>query len=80
MTRHGTHMQVIFRVEVAKLHPAEELAEGKIPIAIRVAQLEVPRHLVLGVLTTFSDKVLLQDKIMQKEVAHRITPRAEKER
>ena len=73
-------MQVIFRVEVAKLHPAEELAEGKIPIAIRVAQLEVPRHLVLGVLTTFSDKVLLQDKIMQKEVAHRITPRAEKER
>lgn len=65
---HVHHLQVIFRVEVAQLHPAEELAEGKVPVLVGVAQLEVSRHFVLGVLRALSNKVLLPSKTRQDKI------------
>lgn len=53
------HLQVIFRVEVAQLHPAEELAEGEVSVPVGVAQLEVPSQLVLGFLPSLPDDIFL---------------------
>lgn len=54
---------MVVGVEVAQLYPAEELAKCDVTVVVRVAQVEVPGHLVLGVLSALSDKMILVDDV-----------------
>lgn len=44
------HLQMVFRVEAAQLHPAQKLAERDETVAVRVAELKMEGHLVLRLL------------------------------
>lgn len=52
---------MVFGVEIAQLHPAQELTEREKAVAIRIAQTEVLSHIQLSVLTTVALlQILLQ--------------------
>lgn len=54
---------MVVGVQVTQLYPAEELAKCDVAVAVRVAEVEVPCHLVLGVLSALSDKMTLVEDV-----------------